>query len=1133
MKSFLTSLPLAASLVGPAVAQQPALQVDWKQSPINGHWYGVDYTPRSWTESEALAVSLGGHLVTIRSQGEQDWIEQTVSPYWPPVSALHIGLNDAASEGTFLWSSGEPVTFTNWGAGEPNDLGGEDYASISGPGSFFGLWNDGSSSFVTRPLIELPTKPDAGWSWPQIVPTGVRPIYGCLADLDGDGDLDYASPDAEEGSGTTADSVSIHWNDGAGNFSAGQVIQVPAEPRQLVSLDLDQDGDLDLVYACEQGQDLGWLANDGFGGFASAQSLDNGLGFHGLTVADINGDGVDDLLAVTFTFPGRVIGYYGLAGGGLGPATLIDDTGGDLALFVTTGDLNGDGAVDLVVDYYGSNRVSIYLNDGTGQFPQRLDLATGLVPYRCSLADLDLDGDLDLLVPALGADRLEVWHNDGAGGFQKFADYPAGNGPHDSTTTDVDGDGVPDVIVPSYLSDDVRIFHGDGLGGLIPGEVFTGHDYALWCATGDLDSNGSPDLVIARFNAASLAVWKNHRVFDCDANGIPDPDDIAADPSIDCNGNGRPDSCDLTEPGADVNLNGILDVCEPVVASVTPAFGAGALGETVTLELPNVPDGIADLVLPLPGGDVVVPITVVGEAATADIPPLGFGSAVDVTVDAFVRWVEGGVEVATDPLPSAFTWEVPQVVAVTPNAVPFDGLTPVVIELAENVVTSGIGVVRFGDAPAQVANFFQGPGTTYVATNAPPQLTPGDYPIELEITSGGVTEFARVEARALVFLGPGIASISAIEGFQGGGEPVTFELVDFQPGVPVEVAFGDAVTSGVPTGFLAASSLTVFTPTSPVAGVVDVTLTQDLGGGAVKTVASPAAFEFLAPTVGDLSATSGPQAGGELLSASTEGFAPGDITIEMGGVTTTGVVVGAGASQVVDWTTLATLTPGLTDVRFTQGVFDVTKSAAYEYRAPSLASVSPADGAWYQGQTLTVTGADLAPHVAADVTIEGEAPLAATVLSGSQVEVSVPAEWLVGNGPLDVTVSQAGIDAVLADGFTVLPSLEVTVNGDAVNGGTIDFQIASLQSGFGYVLLATGPSPFPLPIQDFHGAFALDFATALNLGSGGLILTPTLSVPFSGGYPPGTTVSTQGLALEFGPAGTFYSFTQVEPVVIP
>jgi len=62
-------------------AQESAVQIDWVQSPINGHWYGVDYTPRSWTDSEALAVSLGGHLATIRSQAEQDWIEQEFGVY--------------------------------------------------------------------------------------------------------------------------------------------------------------------------------------------------------------------------------------------------------------------------------------------------------------------------------------------------------------------------------------------------------------------------------------------------------------------------------------------------------------------------------------------------------------------------------------------------------------------------------------------------------------------------------------------------------------------------------------------------------------------------------------------------------------------------------------------------------------------------------------------------------------------------------------------------------------------------------------------------------------------------------------------------------------------------------------------
>ena len=214
-------------------------------------------------------------------------------------------------------------------------------------------------------------------------------------------------------------------------------------------------------------------------------------------------------------------------------------------------------------------------------------------------------------------------------------------------------------------------------------------------------------------------------------------------------------------------------------------------------------------------------------------------------------------------------------------------------------------------------------------------------------------------------------------------------------------------------------------------------------------------------------------------------------------------------------------------------MFDVTKVAAYDYRAPAIVGVSPDSGSWYQAQTLTIAATDLAQNLPADVTIEGEAILPAAVISDTEVQVAVPAELFDGAGPLDVTVTQAGVDAVLTDGFTITPSFGLVVNGDAVNGGTIDFQLTTEQGGFGYVYLAALPSPFPFPIKDVHGNFALDLGTALELGTGGLLVTPTLSVPFAAGYPPGTTVYCQGLALEFGVIGTYYSFTQVEPVVIP
>lgn len=119
----LASTAVATPLEGPII------------NPSNGNEYYLISTS-TWTAAEAEAVSLGGHLVTVRSAEENTWIFDSIiagrafNPW--------IGFYDAAVEGTFVWASGEPVTYTNWKPGEPNNLGGEDYARFDfGPG-----WND-------------------------------------------------------------------------------------------------------------------------------------------------------------------------------------------------------------------------------------------------------------------------------------------------------------------------------------------------------------------------------------------------------------------------------------------------------------------------------------------------------------------------------------------------------------------------------------------------------------------------------------------------------------------------------------------------------------------------------------------------------------------------------------------------------------------------------------------------------------------------------------------------------------------------------------------------------------------------------------------------------------------------------
>ena len=110
-------------------------------NPANGHTYHF-LTPTTWTEAEGLAVSYGGHLVTIDDQAEQDWIYANFHSFGGVDRDIWLGLNDVASEGTFVWSSGAPVGFTNWSTGEPNDGGtGEDCATMR-KNSTLGQWND-------------------------------------------------------------------------------------------------------------------------------------------------------------------------------------------------------------------------------------------------------------------------------------------------------------------------------------------------------------------------------------------------------------------------------------------------------------------------------------------------------------------------------------------------------------------------------------------------------------------------------------------------------------------------------------------------------------------------------------------------------------------------------------------------------------------------------------------------------------------------------------------------------------------------------------------------------------------------------------------------------------------------------
>ena len=146
----------------------------WIQWPVSedgsGHWYRLTAENPSWEANEAEAVAAGGHLVSIGSAAENDWILTT---FGMPNMGLAIGLSQLPGsvepDQGWFWANGEPVVYTNWRVccpQEPNNqfhagLPPEDVAYMHWPNhADAGTWYDAPSS-MSRGVIERATKPNS------------------------------------------------------------------------------------------------------------------------------------------------------------------------------------------------------------------------------------------------------------------------------------------------------------------------------------------------------------------------------------------------------------------------------------------------------------------------------------------------------------------------------------------------------------------------------------------------------------------------------------------------------------------------------------------------------------------------------------------------------------------------------------------------------------------------------------------------------------------------------------------------------------------------------------------------------------------------------------------------------------
>jgi len=284
-------------------------------------------------------------------------------------------------------------------------------------------------------------------------PIGLEASPNEPADFDNDGNIDIVAS-ATDGLG-----VWFAHGNGDGTFGGTQHVLTGSEPHGVAVLDVDGDGDWDVVDAVEGDDRLALLLNDGGGNFGAPTFFDSGCsGEWALGQADMNNDGIFDLVTGCVNDAKAVV----LLGNGDGTFTAMpaQDAGG-APWQVALGDVDGDGFVDAAFANSTDANGGLLRGNGDGTLAPPVTVPMPAHTPASDLGDLDGDGDLDWVLSSYGAGLWRIYVNDGSGNFSFDQDIPAPSNPSCAVLLDFDNDGDLDLALSDEIADVVVLMKNE------------------------------------------------------------------------------------------------------------------------------------------------------------------------------------------------------------------------------------------------------------------------------------------------------------------------------------------------------------------------------------------------------------------------------------------------------------------------------------------------------------------------------------------------------------------------------------------------------------------------------------------------------------------------------------------------
>jgi hypothetical protein len=335
---------------------------------------------------------------------------------------------------------------------------------------------------------------------------GGYPSSVIAADIYGNGKLALISMDSG------ANTLTVLTNNGSDVFGSNATITVGANPQCVIAADVNGDGKVDLITANANDFTLTVLTNNGSGVFGSNATLPIVSGNPESVVAVTNLDGHGLMALISANDHG---GMYGMLtvftnnGNGVygSNATITLDNHGNS---VVAADINGDGLPDLIVSAnYSDTTLTVLTNDGSGGFAVNATQTLDTIPTTVIAADIYGNGQPALVSANFDASTLTVLTNNGSGIFGSNATLTVGSGAESVIAADMNGDGKVDLITANAYDDTLTVLTNNGSGVFSSNATLDVDSSPSSVIAADLNGDGKLALISVNEGDSTLTVLTN------------------------------------------------------------------------------------------------------------------------------------------------------------------------------------------------------------------------------------------------------------------------------------------------------------------------------------------------------------------------------------------------------------------------------------------------------------------------------------------------------------------------------------------------------------------------------------------------------------------------------------------------